>query len=824
MRKNKIIQNVDPNAVSHDVNLESGLTQDQVNERISLGLVNGDQDVKTKSVAQILRENIVTFFNFVFIALAIIICFFVDFKSNFISAIGNFGFMILIVFNALVGIFQEMRAKKKIDQLSLISAPKTLTIRDGKEVEVAVKDIALDDIVLLKSGSQICADAKVVEGTIEVNESLITGEPDAIIKNKDDEIMSGSFVVSGNAKAQVTHIGIDNFATKISNGAKYFKKPNSEIYRSLMFIVKVMSLIIVPLGIALFLVKYLLQGGNLNETVITTIGTIIGMIPSGLVALSSTVFCVSVIRLSKHNTLAQDLYCVETLARVDVLCLDKTGTITEGTMEVEDLIPQDSTHDIAYHKQVIKNIFSALSDENATANALRDYTKEYSKTLDASDVIPFSSARKWSGARIDGVSYVIGAAEFVLPNEVETIKPLFEEKTKNGYRVMVLASSKDEFNDKQLPANLKLDALISISDKIRPEAPDTLRFFKEEGVTVKIISGDNPETVRAIAKRAGLEDCENIVDMSTLKTEEEVIEAAEKYAIFGRVLPDQKLTLVNALKAKGHTVAMTGDGVNDVLALKSADCSVAMASGSDAAKNVSSLVLLDSNFASMPKVVAEGRRSINNLERSAALYLMKTIYNTLLAILFMCVSDPLPFAPQNLTLMGGVTIGMPSIVLALEPNKDRVTGRFLPKVLSNSFPGGLTVLLAAIAVIICNNYFLTNLTDGQATSLFIIIITFVGFMLLFKVAWPFNLLHLVTYVLMIGIFIACYLVPTPKDIVANFFGLDMNLTLDMGKAILAIAAVLSPIYVAFVIGMHFYRKKTYDKFENLFEKLDIKLR
>jgi len=823
MSKKRLVQQVNPDSINHDVDIENGLTTEQLNERISLNLVNGDQDVKTKSIAQILRENIVTFFNFVFVALAIILCFFIDIKENFISGIGNFGFMILIVFNALIGIFQEVRAKKKIDQLSLISAPKTTTIRNNQEIEVSVKDIALDDIVLLKSGSQICADAKVVDGTIEVNESLITGEPDAIIKNPGDELMSGSFVVSGNAKAQVIHVGLDNFATKISNGAKYFKKPNSEIYRSLMFIVKVMSFVIVPLGIILFCVKHFLQGGDLNETAITTIGTIIGMIPSGLVALSSTVFCVSVIRLSKHNTLAQDLYCVETLARVDVLCLDKTGTITEGTMDVEELIPQIE-QDESYFKQTFKNLFSALADENATANALREYSKDFNKTEDATQIVPFSSARKWSGARIGEKSYVIGAAEFVFPDKINEIKSLSEEKTKNGFRVMVLASSNDSFNDNALPNNLTLEALISISDKIRKEAPDTLRFFKEEGVNVKIISGDNPETVRAIAKRAGLEDCENIVDMSTLHTEQEVREAADKYSIFGRVLPDQKLTLVNALKANGHTVAMTGDGVNDVLALKSADCSIAMASGSDAAKNVSSLVLLDSNFASMPKVVAEGRRSINNLERSAALYLMKTIYNTLLAILFMIVTEPLPFAPQNLTLMGGVTIGLPSIVLALEPNKDRVTGRFLPKVLANSFPGGITVVFAAIAAIICHNYFLTDLTPGQSTSLFIIIITFVGFMLLFKVAWPFNWLHLVTYILMIGIFIACYLVPTPKDIVIDFFGLDANLTLEMGEALLSMAAALLPIYAAFVIGMHFFRKKTYDKFEKIFEKLDIKLR
>ncbi|MCQ2409323.1 MAG: HAD-IC family P-type ATPase [Clostridia bacterium] len=804
--------------ITTDIN--QGLTLDEVEKRKAEGKINGDQNVKTKSVGQILRENLITFFNFVFIALAVILCFFVDWQGNVIKAIGNFGFMLLIIFNALVGIFQELRAKKTIDKLSILSAPKIHVLRNGQTEEIKTEDIVLDDIVILSSGSQIVADSVVAEGQIEVNESLITGEPDAILKQPGDPLTSGSFVVSGKAKAQVIHIGQDNFAAKISAGAKYFKKPNSEIWRSLMLIVKVMAIIIVPLGIALFLVKYLLQGGELNETVMTTIGTIIGMIPSGLVALSSTVFCVSVIRLSQKNTLAQDLYCVETLARVDVLCLDKTGTITEGTMEVNEILPENgNTEDEV--KQIIKNVTSALADDNATANALRDAVKSFNVTGGAEEIVPFSSQRKWSGARINGTTYVIGAPEFVFKNQTDEIKSKTAEMAEKGFRVMVIASSTLPFDGSALPqGELKLESFIFITDKIRAEAPDTLRFFKEEGVNVKIISGDNPATVRAVAKRAGLEDCDNIIDMSTLHTEEEVYEAAEKYTIFGRVLPDQKLMLVKALKKEGHTVAMTGDGVNDVLALKEADCSIAMASGSDAAKNVSSLVLLDSNFASMPKVVAEGRRSINNLERSAALYIMKTLYNTLLAILFLCITDPLPFAPQNLTLMGGVTIGMPSIVLALEPNHDRVTGRFLPKVLKNCVPGSVTVLFAAIACIICNRFFLPDLTTGQSQTIFIILTTFCGFLLLFKVALPFNVVHGITYLAMIGIFIACYLVKLPGDLLVNFFGLDTNLTWEMGKAILSMCAVVLPLYLMFVFIMYIINKKTYDKFEDKFTRLD----
>lgn len=916
--------------------IKCGLAQKDVENRIAEGKVNGDTNVKTKSVSQILRENIVTFFNFVFILLALLIFFFVDAGESFVSIMGNFGFMILIIFNALVGIFQELRAKRTIDKLSLISAPKAIVLRDGEEKEIAVKDIVLDDLTVLSSGSQICADAIVVEGAIEVNESLITGEPDAILKNPGDEVMSGSFVVSGTAKAQVEHVGVDNFATRISSGAKYFKKPNSEIWRSLMFIVKVMASIIVPLGIVLFCVKYFVQNNpdeaqkvittllgykisaHLSSTMLGTIATVIGMIPSGLVALSSTVFCVSVLRLSRHKTLAQDLYCVETLARVDVLCLDKTGTITEGTMEVNDVQPAKGK-DVKGVMQIIKNVTSALEDDNATINALRAYVAELQSSGEVEQIVPFSSQRKWSGARIDGVSYVIGAPEFVFKKRTKAMENTMSEMAQKGFRVMVVASSKNKFGDGTLPKTLALESFVFITDKIRKEAPDTLRFFKQEGVTVKIISGDNPQTVRAVAMRAGLEDCDNIVDMSTLQTEEEVYEAATKYTIFGRVLPDQKLMLVKALKKAGHTVAMTGDGVNDVLALKEADCSVAMASGSDAAKNVSSLVLLDSNFSSMPRVVAEGRRSINNLERSAALYIMKTIYNTLLALLFMIVVDPLPFTPQNLTIMGAVTIGLPSVVLALEPNADRVTGRFLPKVLSNAVPGGITVLLGAAAVIICNRFFLTDITDLQSQTVFIWIITFVGFLLLFKVSLPTRLaswsaffgisdfmnerkkeearaqkidsslydgyvdesekrysltngvvmrvlepekenakpkkerrerkerkkhkinkskllitLNLFTYILMVFIFVGVYFISINVTIdgkvvdlvgiLRTFFRLDNHVTWEMGKAMLAIGAILTVAYVGFVAMMNQIKLEHGEAIELKFERLDAKMR
>ena len=779
----------DTGATSAPVFSAEGLSDEEVRERVAAGKVNGEQTVRTKSVAQILRSNILTFFNFVFIVLAVLLAGFVPAGMD---GIGNFGFLILIVFNTLVGIVQELRAKRTMDRLSLLSAPKAVVVREGETREIAIEDIVLDDIAELSSGRQVCADGIIVEGSCEVNESLVTGEPDAIVKNVGDRVISGSFVVSGKAKCRVEHVGADNFVMKISSGAKYFKKPTSEIWRSLMLIVKVMSIVIVPVGIALFCSKYFRDTSALNDTVVTTIGSVIGMIPSGLVALASTVFCVSVIRLSRRKTLAQDLYCVETLARVDVLCLDKTGTITEGSMEVNGVEPREGLSEEEF-KAVLKDTVAATGDENATALALRNYLDGVPSSRTAENVVPFSSARKWSGARFDGVSYALGAVEFTLGHGEGGIFDTAAAHAEEGYRVLALVSSKGDFIDQKLPDNVTFEGFVYLTDKIRAEAPDTLRFFREQGVDVKIISGDNPSTVRAVAKRAGLEKCDDIIDMSTLSTEEEVWEAAEKYTVFGRVLPDQKLTLVKALKAAGHTVAMTGDGVNDVLALKEADCSVAMASGSDAAKNVSSLVLLDSNFASMPHIVAEGRRSINNLERSAALYIMKTVYNVLLALLFMIVNEPLPFEPRNLTLIGGVTIGMPSIVLALEPNNELVRGRFLTKVLCYAVPGGVIVLLGAAAVMVADRCFI-DVSPDQIRTMYCIVTTFVGMIYLFRVALPPTWIHIVLCIVMAGIYVGCYVTEIP--IIIDFFGVNNDVTAEMGKAMAAICAVLAVLYAA----------------------------
>ena len=831
--------NLKAEEVINYTNAETGLTADEVASRIAEGKINGEQTIKTKSVAQIFRENVFTYFNFVFLMFAIILLFFtiLDFKNidgkwtvvtNFDDkGFGNLGFVPLIIGNCVVGVYQNLRSKRTMDKLSLLSAPKATVVRDGEESEIAIEQIVLDDVTILTSGKQICADGVIVDGTIEVNESLITGEPDAIIKNAGDKVMSGSFVVSGKAKCQVVHIGQDNFAMKIMAGAKYTKRPSSEIWRSLMFVTKFMSIAIIPVGIALFIIKFFGQKGELSDTVLTTLGTLIGMMPSGLVALATTVFCVSIIRLSKHKTNAQDLYCIETLARVDVLCLDKTGTITEGTMEVNNVECVDESEENV--KQILKDFTCALDSDDATSNAIKDFVVELEKTKECTATVPFSSQRKYSGATLDGVSYVLGAPEFVLKDLDDSQKEKISAGANEGYRVLILAKSTGQFDGNNLPDNLTLVAYIYITDKIRTEAPDTLRYFKEQGVTVKIISGDNPATVRAVAMRAGLDNCDDIIDMSTV-SDDEIDGIAEKYTIFGRVLPHQKLALVKALKAHGHTVAMTGDGVNDVLALKEADCSVAMASGSDAAKNVSSLVLLDSNFASMPKVVEEGRRSINNLECSASLFLVKTLYNTMLAILFMIVPLGLPFEPRNLTVISSVTIGMPAIALALEPNKERISGHFLPKVLAHSLPGSLTVVIGAIAVMIISNFILPDLTDEQVQGMYILLTTFVGLVYLLKVSLPMTWIHAINFLAMVACFVVFHFievdVPLPNSQIyhfstAEFYGLTKNYTPEMAYALLITGAILVGVFIGLLYALKGLTKKEDGKFTQFLRKIKV---
>ncbi|MDR3185323.1 MAG: HAD-IC family P-type ATPase [Christensenellaceae bacterium] len=767
-----------------------GLTTAEVNDRILSGQVNGDPNIKTKSVGQIIRTNALTFFNVLFACLAVLLSFF---TPRTLEGFGNFGFVFVVLINFFAGLIQELKAKRTIDKLTLLSAPRVVAIRDGVSTKIMIKDIVIDDVITLSPGNQVCADSIVLSGVIEVNESLITGESDPVLKNPGDELLSGSFIVSGNATTRVIHIGKDNYANKISGGAKYIKPSNSVILKSVKRFVRIMAIIIMPVGISLFCVKFFLHANGdmamLNNTVISVIATLIGMIPSGLMLLTTGVFCISVIRLGSYKASAQDLYCTETLARVDVLCLDKTGTITEGTMEVTSLVPNGIIDDEMLF--TLRNMMTALEDNNPTAMAIRSYTEHIPVTETAVSVIPFSSARKWSAVEFESGSYVLGAAEFIFQKIPEKMKRILDYHSAKGSRVLVLARCAS-IKKTTLPVKSHLLGYVIIADKIRQEAPDTLKYFNEQGVAIKIISGDNPVTVKSIAMRAGVKNYASYVDATTLKTEEEIAEASSRYTIFGRVTPDQKLSLVKALKAAGHTVAMTGDGVNDVLALKEADCSIAMASGSDAAKSVSQLVLLDSNFASMPKIVAEGRRSINNLERSSSLFLVKTGYTFLFALIFMILNSTLPFKPKHLTLLGMVTIGIPSYVLALQPNLDLIKGKFFRKVLTNALPGSITTAIAVMAVILLSKG--RAIEADQLSTMCLIVTATIGFTILIKISYPFNFLRIGLIVLMILIFALAFFADFGAIKITEFFGITTNFTKEMVQITAPSAAIASGLY------------------------------
>ncbi|MCI9552134.1 MAG: cation-translocating P-type ATPase [Acutalibacter sp.] len=763
-------------------NPSEGLSPQQVARRMAQGLHNGDSGIKSKTEGQIIRENVFTFFNLLNFALALAVILVGSPRSAL--------FMGVIFSNIIIGSFQGIRAKHTIDKLSLISSPKATVMRASRQFTVQVEDVVLDDILLLSSGGQICADATVVAGECEVNESLLTGEADPILKQPGDPLLSGSFIVSGKCSAQVEHVGAESYANKIAGDAKHMKKRNSEIMNSIDFIVKIIGFAILPIGGLLFWKQFFVLGDTFQASVVSTAAAMVGMIPEGLVLLISLAFAVSVIKLSTHKTLVQDMYCVETLARVDTLCLDKTGTITEGSMQVDALEPFEG-----FTKEEMEEALTALvntlSDNNPTFMALKDYLPDHT-LWKAGETVPFSSARKWSGVYFPGRgSYVMGAGEFILGQAFEAIKEKVEACSQNGQRVLLLARAQGPFEDKGLPGGLASMGLVLISDKIRKEAPSTLRYFADQGVDLKVISGDNAVTVANIARKAGLEHADRYVDATTLRTDEDIRRAVKDYAVFGRVTPQQKLAFVKALKEDGHTVAMTGDGVNDVLALKEADCSVAMASGSDAARTVSNLVLLDSNFASMPVVVQEGRRSINNLQRSSSLFLVKTIFSALIGVLFIFINYSYPFEPIQQTLISSLTIGVPSFILALEPNNDRVKGKFIFNVIRMCIPAALT--MTANIVVLCTLTEPLGLASAEASTMAVMTTAMTGFIMLFKVSAPFNTLRGLLFGGLLTAFVLAYLFFGP------FFAL-VSLTLPM---LIALMPLLLFSIVFMLAALHF---------------------
>ena len=708
----------------------NGLSEEEVLRLEEKGLVNYRSDVKTKSIWQIIAGNFFTLFNFLNLGLALAVFFVRSYK--------NLLFLGVVICNTLISTVQEIRSKITIDKLSLLNENKAWVVRGGITKQINMHEIVLGDVLKLNAGSQIPTDSRILFGEVLVNESLLTGEEESVSKRKSDTLYSGSFIVSGSCYAEAIHVGNDNYTSQISMEAKYIKKINSEIMNFINKIIKYISIAIIPIGILLFLNQ--MSESVLPDAVVSTVAALIGMIPEGLVLLTSTVLAISVIRLADYKVLVQELFCIETLARVDTLCLDKTGTITEGNMEVSKLIPLNGTamSDIT---DALGLISYHMENDNQTMEAI---SKKYSRKNDYEvlEIMPFSSKNKWSGISFKGVSYVIGAPDVICnSNNIKELQDYIEN------RVVLLAKSDRKLN-KELPTNLQPMALIVISDKIRKDAKIILDYFKEEKVDIKLISGDNPRTVAYIAEKVGLENIK-YVDLS--KTKSSIVDLVDDYNIFGRVKPNQKKEIILALKAKGHTVAMTGDGVNDVLALKEADCSIAMNSGSDAARNVSKLVLLDSNFSSMPKVVAEGRRSINNIQRSSTLFLCKTTYATMLAIIFMFLGRPYPFIPIQLTLTSVVTIGIPSFVLALEPNNERINGKILVNVLKKSFPTALTITFNILLIMLLPVF--VKLSLDEVSTLCVIMTGLTGFMLLYRISVPFNKIRGVLFFTLLTLFL-----------------------------------------------------------------------
>ena len=726
---------------------EQGLTTKQVEQRIKKGLVNYDDQPKTKSIKRIILGNTFTYFNFLNVALGLAVLIAGILNNELFEGLKNCLFMIIVIVNSVISIVEEIIAKKIIDRLSMLSESKVTTIRDGKEQEVSLDELVLDDVTILQNGHQIVADSIILEGTIEVNESLITGEPDAITKKKGDMILSGSFIVSGTCTAKVCHVGSDNYVSKISKEAKYEKKVNSMIMSSFEKLLKILSVLIIPIGIIMYFSQLFATDGNVTGSIFYTVAALIGMIPEGLVLLTSSVMAVSVIRLSKYKVLVQHLYCIETLARVDVICLDKTGTLTEGTMKVVDYVPYQKNT-----KENLKKILCAYqansSDTNETMGALKEYFNE--KTTDQKKKeIPFSSERKFSGIELkeSGTIY-LGAPEILLKEDFKKVEPFIASYQEDN-RVLIVTSSKEKLSKN--PQNLEILGFVIIEDVIRSDAKETLDYFKSQGVQTKIISGDNVKTVLNIAKKVGIDNLKGI-NTETL-SEEQLIVSVKENNVFGRVSPRQKKIIIETLQKNGKVVAMTGDGVNDVLALKQSDCAISVASGSDAARNVSQLVLLNNNFNSLPKIVAEGRRTINNIERSASLLLVKTIYTVLLILFSVMISSKYFFIPIQLTLITAFTIGAPSFILALEPNNDLVKGKFLLKIVSKALPTALTVVFNVVLVTLFTNIF--HLSYDYQSTLCVFITAITGFIYLYKICKPFTWLRRALFFTMLGGFIYC---------------------------------------------------------------------
>ena len=716
-----------------NADIRYGLNSDQVNEYFENGWSNEPVEPPSKTVPEIIKSNLFTYFNLVFAVLAALLILAGSFR--------NLTFLPVILANLFIGIIKEIRAKNTLDKLSVLNAPKALVVREGRQFSIPAEELVLDDIVIFKAGNQICADAIVVDGEVSVNESLLTGESDEISKKPGDELMSGSFIVSGECYARLDKVGEDSYISKLTLEAKAMNsEEQSEMIRVLDKLVGVVGILIIPIGLLLFGQQFFFSGASFSKSITSMVAAVIGMIPEGLYLLASVALVVSVMRLASKKVLVHDMKCIETLARVNVLCVDKTGTITENTMEVNGEIPMDGydSQSMAPLKQIIGDFASAMSSDNITMKAMKDYFNKPSGRK-AVSVSPFSSQFKYSGAAFEDGSYVLGAPEFVLREDYDNYREQIEQYSSEGYRVLVFGIYDGVIDGKALTGKVTPLGLVFLSNPIRKEAPETFKYFENQGVEIKVISGDNPVTVSQVALQAGIANADNYIDASTLTTDEAIEDAVLRYTVFGRVTPDQKRKFVRALKKAGRTVAMTGDGVNDVLALKDADCSVAMASGSDAAAQASQLVLLDSNFACMPSVVMEGRRVVNNIERSASLFLVKNIFSFLLSLFSVCFMINYPLEPSQISLISMFTIGVPAFFLALQPNKNIIQGHFLSNVLIKALPAGITDFLVVGALVVFGQVFEVGETDISTACTMLLAI--VGFVILYNISKPMNALR-----------------------------------------------------------------------------------
>lgn len=816
--------------IRYNPEVSKGLSREQVSIRQESGQTNAPVEPPSKSVREIVISNICTYFNLIFLVIA-----------GLLITVGSYRdltFLPIIIANTLIGIFQQISSKRTLDKLSVLSTPRAAVVRDGEELTIPVEELVLDDIVVFGAGNQICADAIVREGEVQVNESLITGEADEVTKKPGDELLSGSFIVSGKCYAQLDKVGKDSYAAKLTLEAKALKEEEqSEMMRSLNVIVKAVGIAIIPISIILFYEQHYILGSTFKGSITSTIAAVIGMIPEGLYLLTSVALAVSVKRLAKKRVLVHDMKCIETLARVDILCVDKTGTITENTMTVSEVIPveynqyvttadgiviekQEQSESVKADKsQALKlsigDFVNSMTKDNATMKALSEYFTE-NTGVKPEQITSFSSETKYSSATFEGQAYVLGAPEFVLREQFNQYKPLITKYSSQGERVLVYGAYDGEVSGKALTERVEPLALILLSNPVRKEARKTFEYFGAQDVEIKVISGDSPVTVSKVAMQAGIKNAENYIDASSLTTEEAVKEAVLKYTVFGRVTPNQKRQFIRALKGAGHTVAMTGDGVNDVLALKDADCSIAMASGSDVAAQAAQLVLLESDFSRMPSVVEEGRRVVNNIERSASLFLVKNLFSFMMSLFAICFLVNYPLQPSQISLISMFTIGIPAFLLALEPNTKRIEGRFMNNVLFKALPAGLTDFFIVSALIIFGFEFEVNSQDISTAS--VLLMAVVGFMILYRISVPMNRWRWTIFFTMAAgiLFCGCFM--------SELFAISsISVKCTMLLSVFTIAS--EPIFRYLTIWLHYIRNtKEYiqNKTQHMKEKSALK--